>query len=503
MGAPGVEAAEKTEPSGNGHVGRALRRKEDPRLITGRATYVDDMVLPGMLFAAIVRSPEAHARILSIDTEAAKARPEVEAVFTGEDMADMAAPCPMVWVPPGVEMRVPDHWPLARGKVGYVGQAVAVVLGTDKYGVVDAAEDVIVEYDPLPVVTDPEAALEDGAPVIHEEFGSNKVFEWSLARRRRRGRVPRRRRRGREADRQPPHGRRGDRAARRARRVAPGQAVALELDADPAHRARDPVDPARHHRGQDPRRGARGRRRLRLQAAGLRRGGARLLVRDQDRHAGQVDGDAHGRDGRDPPRARPDRLHQDRSQARRDRHRHPREDHPGLRQLPPDRGPGHPDVQLLRDRRLLQVRRRPDRHRRRVHEQVHDRRDPGRGPARGDPHDRAHDGRARRRARHGQAGAAAQELHHGVPVRAPARLHLRLRQLPRDARPLPGEARPRRVPARAGRAARPRRSTAASASRPTSRSAASGRRARSGRRAGACRAATSSRRRCACTRPGR
>ena len=75
---------------------------------------------------------------------------------------------------------MPDHWPLARGKVGYVGQAVAVVLGTDKYGVVDAAEDVIVEYDPLPVVVDPEAALEDGAPLVHPEYGSNKVFEWSL-----------------------------------------------------------------------------------------------------------------------------------------------------------------------------------------------------------------------------------------------------------------------------------------------------------------------------------
>jgi aerobic carbon-monoxide dehydrogenase large subunit len=180
MGVPGVEAAKRTEPGGNGYVGRSMRRKEDPRLITGRATYVDDIVLPGMLHAAIVRSPEAHARILSIDTEAAKARPGVEAVFTGEDMADMAAPCPMVWAPPGVEMRVPEHWPLARGKVGYVGQAVAVVLGTDKYGVVDAAEDVIVDYDPLPVVTDPEQALEQGAPVIHEEFGTNKVFEWSL-----------------------------------------------------------------------------------------------------------------------------------------------------------------------------------------------------------------------------------------------------------------------------------------------------------------------------------
>ena len=106
--------------------------------------------------------------------------PGVEAVFTGEDV-DLAAPCPMVWVPPGVEVHVPDHWPLASGKVGYVGQAVAVVLGRDKYGVVDAAEQVLVDYDPLPVVTDPEQALGDGAPVIHDEFGSNTVFEWSLA----------------------------------------------------------------------------------------------------------------------------------------------------------------------------------------------------------------------------------------------------------------------------------------------------------------------------------
>ncbi|HSD77379.1 MAG TPA: xanthine dehydrogenase family protein molybdopterin-binding subunit [Solirubrobacteraceae bacterium] len=180
MGAPGAETFEKTEPGGNGFVGRRLRRKEDPRLITGHGSYVDDMQLPGMLHAAIIRSPEAHARIASIDTSAAKERDGVDAVFVGEDLADMAAPCPMVWVPPGVEVHVPDHWPLARGKVGYVGQAVAVVVGSDKYAVVDAAEDVVVEYEPLPVVVDPEKALEDGAPVIHDEFGTNKVFEWSL-----------------------------------------------------------------------------------------------------------------------------------------------------------------------------------------------------------------------------------------------------------------------------------------------------------------------------------
>src|SRR5436305_1037475 len=84
--------------------GEAVKSKEDPRMITGRSRYVDDIVLPGMLHAVIVRSPEAHARIVSIDKSAAEQRDEVVAVFTGEDLADdFAGPLPMVWAPPGVE----------------------------------------------------------------------------------------------------------------------------------------------------------------------------------------------------------------------------------------------------------------------------------------------------------------------------------------------------------------------------------------------------------------
>jgi carbon-monoxide dehydrogenase large subunit len=169
---------EKT--GGNGFVGRAIRRKEDPRLITGRATYVDDLALPGMLWAAVVRSPEAHARILSIDTSEALQHPAVEAILTGDDLTDVVAPTPFFWAPEGVEVRVPEHWPLARGKVGYVGQAVALVVGTDRYAVVDAAEQVLVDYEPLPVVVDPEQALEEGSPLVHDEFGTNTVFEWSI-----------------------------------------------------------------------------------------------------------------------------------------------------------------------------------------------------------------------------------------------------------------------------------------------------------------------------------
>jgi carbon-monoxide dehydrogenase large subunit len=160
-------------------VGQAIRRKEDPRMITGRGQYVDDLAVPGMLYMAVVRSPEAHARITSIDTSAAKAMPGVEGVFTGADL-DLQAPLPMAWVPPGVEIKAAEHWPLAKDSVKYVGQGVAIVVGDDKYGVVDAAEQVIVEYDPLPVVVDPEKALEQGSPLVHEEIGTNATHEWAI-----------------------------------------------------------------------------------------------------------------------------------------------------------------------------------------------------------------------------------------------------------------------------------------------------------------------------------
>jgi len=160
------------------HVGRSLRRKEDPRLITGRSRYTDDIVLPGTLYVAFVRSPEARARIVSIDKSAAEARDDVVAVFTGEDM-DAGGPMPTAWVPPGVTVNTPEHWPIAKGTVNHVGDPVAAVVGHDRYAVIDAAEDVLVEYDPLPVVMDLEEALKDEV-VIHESLGTNKSHEWSL-----------------------------------------------------------------------------------------------------------------------------------------------------------------------------------------------------------------------------------------------------------------------------------------------------------------------------------
>ncbi len=167
------------EASSGPHVGRVLRRKEDPPLVIGRGRYIDDIALPGMLWAAFVRSPEAHAKVISIDTSAATARPGIHAVYTGADTSDLAAPLPMAWVPPGVDVNNPEHWALARGVVNHVGDPVAIVIGDDRYAVNDAVEDVIVEYEPLPAVVDPEAALA-GGPLVHEALGTNKVHEWSL-----------------------------------------------------------------------------------------------------------------------------------------------------------------------------------------------------------------------------------------------------------------------------------------------------------------------------------
>ena len=162
------------------YVGRPMKRREDPRMITGTGRYVDDLHIPGTLHAAIVRSTEAHAAITSIDTSEAAQHPGVVGVFTAEDLS-FEGGIPMVWAPPGVEINTPDHMPLKSGEVKCVGDPVAVVVGHDKYGVVDAAEKVIVEYDPKPVVTDPEAALENGSPLVWDQFGTNKTHEWAIS----------------------------------------------------------------------------------------------------------------------------------------------------------------------------------------------------------------------------------------------------------------------------------------------------------------------------------
>jgi carbon-monoxide dehydrogenase large subunit len=166
-----------TEPAPVAEVGQARRRKEDARLIAGRTTWTDNLVLPGMLHLAILRSPMAHARITSIDTSEARERPNVIAVFTGQDLAGEQGSLPCAW-PVTPDMVAPDHPALAVDEVHFSGEAVAVVVARDRYSAVDALEAIDVEYEPLPVVLDIEKALEDGADLVHSDKGTNKSFQW-------------------------------------------------------------------------------------------------------------------------------------------------------------------------------------------------------------------------------------------------------------------------------------------------------------------------------------
>jgi aerobic carbon-monoxide dehydrogenase large subunit len=154
-------------------VGKSIRRREDPRLITGTATYVDDVKMPGMHHACVVRSPHAAARIKSINFEAALSRPGVAAVFTGADVKNLG-PVPCGASLPG--LRVPHHHLLAQDRVYFVGHPVAVVVATDRYIAADAAALVDVEYEPLTAVADPEKALAAGAPAVHPEWPDNVAF---------------------------------------------------------------------------------------------------------------------------------------------------------------------------------------------------------------------------------------------------------------------------------------------------------------------------------------
>jgi aerobic carbon-monoxide dehydrogenase large subunit len=108
--------------------GSSIKRREDPRLITGAATYVDDVKLPGLTYAAILRSPYAHARIASIDVSAARKAPGVVAVYTGADIKDKVVPVPCAWNVPNCDLKVPAHPLLAYDKVRYVGDGVAMVV---------------------------------------------------------------------------------------------------------------------------------------------------------------------------------------------------------------------------------------------------------------------------------------------------------------------------------------------------------------------------------------
>jgi carbon-monoxide dehydrogenase large subunit len=203
------------------YVGGGVPRKEDPALVTGRANWTDNIKLPGMLHATLLRSPYAHAKITSIDVSAAKEQPGVVAVFTGDDLAaeydknPQANPAAVTgydlsldqrsqgasvtetadntdgdpvdektrtfvaWIVTE-DLKVPNHWPVARGEVNFAGDIVAVVVATDRYKAQDALEFIEVDYEPLDPVVDLEEAVAEGSPLVHEDFGTNEAYTWNL-----------------------------------------------------------------------------------------------------------------------------------------------------------------------------------------------------------------------------------------------------------------------------------------------------------------------------------
>jgi carbon-monoxide dehydrogenase large subunit len=160
------------------HVGKPLKRKEDPRLLRGIAHYVDDLKLAGMVQMGFVRSPHAHARIRSVDAAKALAMPGVLGVFTAQDIGDAIGP-----VPCGINL--PDMKPaprpvLATGEVRFVGEAVAAVVASDRYVLQDAMDLVEVDYEPLAVVVDPDKALRKDSPRVHDSHSDNVSYRWEL-----------------------------------------------------------------------------------------------------------------------------------------------------------------------------------------------------------------------------------------------------------------------------------------------------------------------------------
>jgi len=156
------------------YVSRSIERTEDPPLLMGRAHFMADLRMAGVLAVKFLRSPHAHARLVDVDVSAALAMPGVEAALAGADLAAVTRPIRAVMSGAGYKE---SGWPpLAQGKVRFAGEPVAAVVAGDQYRAEDALEAIRVTYDPLPAVVDAEAAMKPGAPVLHEEMGDNVIF---------------------------------------------------------------------------------------------------------------------------------------------------------------------------------------------------------------------------------------------------------------------------------------------------------------------------------------
>ena len=160
--------------------GSGIKRREDPRLVTGRATYTDDVKLPGLLYAAILRSTYAHAKLKQVDVAKAKQAAGVVAVYTGADLRDKVNAVPCAWNVPNCDLKVPPHPVLAVDKVRYVGDGIALVVAESRAAARDALDLIEVDYDPLDAVVDPERAAQKGAPQLHADVPNNVAFTWKV-----------------------------------------------------------------------------------------------------------------------------------------------------------------------------------------------------------------------------------------------------------------------------------------------------------------------------------
>jgi carbon-monoxide dehydrogenase large subunit len=156
--------------------GAPIKRNEDKRLLTGQALFIDDVELPGMLHASFLRSQVAHAKVKRIDVSQALKRPGVIAVYTADDYGTFCQPGPLLVPPPpipGIVFNLRTHMPLAKDKVRYAGEPLAVVVAESRYIGEDALDDILVELENLPAVVDLEGALENGSASVHDDLGSN------------------------------------------------------------------------------------------------------------------------------------------------------------------------------------------------------------------------------------------------------------------------------------------------------------------------------------------
>src|SRR5438093_1186993 len=158
-------------------IGARMKRVEDPGMITGTAKYIDDLKLPGMAHVAILRSPYAHARIRSIDAQRAEAQAGVIGVYTGKDFEHLP-PLPCAWQAGGVENFVATPRALEIDRVTFTGAGVAAVVAETRAAAEDALALIDVEWEPLETVVDPERAVAEGAPQLHEVAERNVVMDW-------------------------------------------------------------------------------------------------------------------------------------------------------------------------------------------------------------------------------------------------------------------------------------------------------------------------------------